>query len=156
MDVKYQISDESLLPYYKNLNDAGMDIRSSEEIVLKRGETKIIKTGLKLEIPPGFLIFVAPRSGISANTPLRIANSPGTIDSGYRGEIGIIVSNTSTHGMKQYLISEKNNKNGSYVIKAGDRLAQIILLKIYPINFIKGELDMTNDRDGGFGSTGYV
>lgn len=152
------------LPQYANIGDAGMDIRSAEEIILLPGETKVIPTGLKMVIPKGYELQVRPRSGLSLKTPLRIGNSPGTIDSGYRDEIGIIVSNSScvvnkdenTEGTIVYEIDEKGNKHGTYKIKKGDRIAQIVLAKFEVIDFIAVDNVETygSNRGGGFGSTG--
>ena len=84
------------LPFYAKPGDAGMDLVAAEETLLAPGETKLVPTGLKVAIPEGFEIQVRPRSGLSLHTPLRIPNSPGTIDAGFRDEICIIVTNTST------------------------------------------------------------
>lgn len=150
------LSNDIELPTYANIGDAGMDIRASEDVIILPNETKIIKTGLKVAIPVGYELQVRPRSGLSVNTPLRVANSPGTIDSGYRGEIGIIISNTSLTNDNTYLISEKGNKQGSYQIKKGDRIAQIVLKKYEVIDFIKIDNieNIEGNRDGGFGSSG--
>lgn len=125
------------LPTYSNIGDAGMDIRAAENVEIMPGETKIIPTGLKVAIPAGYEIQIRPRSGLSLKTPLRIANSPGTIDSGYRDEIGIIISNSSIFSdeLNTYSIDEKGNKNGIYSIKFGDRIAQIVLCKYETIEF---------------------
>jgi dUTP pyrophosphatase len=97
IDVFVEICRDGVdIPQYSRPGDAGMDVCAAEETVIKPGETVIVPTGLKLAIPEGYEIQVRPRSGISLNTPLRIANSPGTIDSGYRDEMGIIIWNTSS------------------------------------------------------------
>lgn len=83
------------LPSYSNKGDAGMDIRAAENKIILPGQTVVIPTGLKVVIPEGYELQIRPRSGLSLNTPLRIVNSPGTIDSGYRDEVGVILSNTS-------------------------------------------------------------
>ena len=152
--------DNIQLPTYSNIGDAGMDIRAAEDVLIMPGETKIIPTGLKMAIPTGYEIQVRPRSGLSLKTPLRIANSPGTIDSGYRDEIGIIISNTSNDNDESsiYLIDEKRNKNGIYSIKKGDRIAQIVLCKYETIEFEHVEKGIIKtlgiNRGGGFGHTG--
>ena len=98
------------IPSYAHKGDAGADLRSAVDIEIKPNETKVIPTGLKLIIPAGYEIEIRPRSGISLNTPLRITNSPGTIDSGYRDEVGVIINNVSTSsGKKTYGINEKGN-----------------------------------------------
>lgn len=156
VNISYKIEDDTLLPFYAHFGDAGMDVMASKTVVIKRGQTVVIPTGLRVEIPLGYEIQIRPRSGLSLNTPLRVVNSPGTIDSGYRDEIGVIMQNTSLTGFKNYLITQKGNKDGTYTIHKGDRIAQIVLNRVYTINFISSELDVTNDRDGGFGSSGYT
>ncbi|MEN8907561.1 MAG: dUTP diphosphatase [Clostridiales bacterium] len=153
--------DDAIIPTYANVGDAGMDVCSAEEVLINPGETKIIKTGLKFAIPKGYEIQVRPRSGISLKTPLRVPNSPGTIDSGYRDELGIIISNTSFKDKfekenKIYDLNDKNNKNGVYKIKMGDRLAQLVLVEVPKIDFkiVDSVEGIGNDRGGGFGSTG--
>lgn len=113
-----------------------------------------------MAIPEDYELQVRPRSGLSLNTPLRIANSPGTIDSGYRDEIGIIISNTSNNcdDLQTYTIGEKGNKNGIYIIQKGDRIAQIVLSRYEKIKFEqvdKGVIKTLGiNRGGGFGHTG--
>lgn len=150
------------IPTYENFGDAGMDLRAAEETIIKPGETKLVPTGLKVAIPNGYEIQIRPRSGISLKTPLRIVNTPSTIDSGYKGEICVIVQNTSKNNdlFKDlvYTINETENKNGTYVIKKNDRIAQMVLCKYEKINFVRVEKDMIlkigTNRNGGFGSTG--
>jgi len=144
------------LPVYANAGDAGMDIRAAEDVTLLPGETKVIPTGLKMVIPSGYEIQVRARSGLSLKTPLRIANGIGTIDEGYRGELGVILWNSSTSGDEVYTISEKENKHGIYEIKKGDRIAQIVLSKYETIDFeeISDVSKIEGNRGGGFGSSG--
>lgn len=147
------------LPSYANLGDAGMDICAAEDVVIKPGETVIIPTGIKVAIPQGYEIQVRPRSGISFKNPLRIPNSPGTIDAGYREEIGVIMTNISNEEYVNegpYRIGDKGNKQGIYEIKKGDRIAQIVLQKVPSIKFVEviSVKEIGNDRKGGFGSTG--
>lgn len=151
---------DAVMPAYAKAGDAGMDVCSAQEVLLLPGETKIIPTGLKLAIPEGFEIQVRPRSGISLHTPLRLANSPGTIDSGYRDELGIIMTNTSESiGAEEgeiHTVGSKGNLKGTYRIAKGERIAQIILQRLPRISFrlVDSVADMGNDRGGGFGSTG--
>lgn len=150
----------AVLPAYARPGDAGMDVCAAEETVVAPGETVIIPTGLKLAIPDGYEIQVRPRSGISYKTPLRVSNTPGTIDSGYRDELGIIMTNTSESCGKNEEellgIQSQGNKKGTYKINKGDRIAQIVLqavprMKLTTVASVK---EIGTDRGGGFGSTG--
>lgn len=151
--------DGAILPEYANPGDAGMDVYAAEDITIAPGETAIVPTGLKFAIPEGYEIQVRPRSGISFKTPIRIPNSPGTIDSGYRDELGVIVWNSSdlgASGNSTFSLDEKGNKSGTYIIRKGDRIAQIILQEVPRMSFTKvaSVKDIGSDRGGGFGSTG--
>ena len=153
-----RISDDVKLPEYANLYDSGMDVHANEEVIIRPSQTVIVKTGLKFALPEGYEIQVRPRSSISLNTPLRIPNSPGTIDSGYRDELCIIVSNTSVNDSGEiHTIREKGNKEGIYKILKGDRICQIILAKVPRIMFeeVRSVRFIGNDRKGGFGSSGH-
>ncbi len=139
--VKVQrLKDSIKLPTYAHPTDAGADIAAAETVTIEPNSTTLVPTGLKFAIPKGYEISIRPRSGLSLNTPLRIANSPATIDAQYRGEVKIIMTNT---GDKPYTINE------------GDRIAQAI---INPVPMIEWEevsiLDSTDRNDKGFGSTG--
>lgn len=144
------------LPQYANLGDAGMDIRAAVDVDILPGETVVIPTGLKFAIPIGYEVQVRPRSGISLKTPLRLVNSPGTIDAGYRDEVGIIINNSSKEGNEIFSISEKGNKQGIYRIKKGERIAQIILSEVPVIKWktVSNVNLEGNNRGGGFGSSG--
>lgn len=151
--------DTARIPEYSNPGDAGMDIYAAEECMIKPGETVLVPTGLKVAIPDGFEIQVRPRSGISLRTKLRLSNSPGTIDSGYRDEIRIIVSNSSDPASSDTIRTlEKNNGgDGTYRISRGDRIAQMVLARVPMIDFIETDsvVQIGADRGGGFGSTGH-
>jgi dUTP pyrophosphatase len=151
--------ENAKIPSYANEGDAGVDVCSTENVIINPGETKIIKTGLKFAIPKGYEIQVRPRSGISFKTPIRISNSPGTIDSGYRDELGIIITNTSETNINNstvYKIDSKDNKKGVYKICEGDRIAQLVLSKVPMMNFkvVDSVKSIGENRGGGFGSTG--
>lgn len=154
-----KISEDAILPAYAHDGDAGMDLYSVSDVVIAPGETVLVHTGLKFAIPQGFEVQIRPRSGISLNTPLRIPNAPGTIDSGYRGEICIIMENTSSDKYAQkpeLLLSDKGNKKGPYHIRKGDRVAQMVVARYEQATFrITESVDAIGvDRAGGFGSTG--
>jgi dUTP pyrophosphatase len=161
-EVSIRISlcrENAKLPFYANPGDAGMDIVAASEVTLLPGQTMRIPTGIKVAIPVGYEIQVRPRSGLSLNTPLRIPNAPGTIDSGYRDEVQVILSNTSTitSGNETfYTVSSKGNFQGVYKIMPGDRIAQLILQKVPTVRWdvVDNVEDVGNNRGGGFGSSG--
>jgi dUTPase len=161
-EVKIQVEicrDGVVLPVYARQGDAGMDISAAQDVIIEPGQTVVIPTGLKVAIPVGFEIQVRPRSGVSMKTPLRVSNTPGTIDSGYRDEVGVLLTNTSciqTESSSLYTIDSKGNKHGSYKIRKGDRIAQIVLQEVPVICFevVESVADIGYDRGGGLGSTG--
>ncbi len=143
IDVQVEICREGVqLPVYAREGDAGMDVRAAVDITVAPGATVIVPTGLKVAIPAGYEIQVRPRSGMSYKTPLRVPNAPGTIDSGYRDELGVLIWNSSP--------------DTAYEIKAGDRIAQLVLQKVPIMHFIPVEniSAIGTSRGGGFGSTG--
>lgn len=155
--IYYKKVDKNVkLPTYSNEGDAGMDVYSNIDIHIKPQETKLINLGIKIEIPFGYELQVRPRSGLSLNTPLRISNSPGTIDCGYRGELCVIVTNTSEKGLytQIYDLDHKGNAHGVYKIKKYDRIAQIVLAKVEIIRWKEGSMTISARNENGFGSTG--
>jgi dUTP pyrophosphatase len=135
-----KIKDNAIIPTYAHPTDAGADCYATETITINGFETTVVGLGIKVAIPEGYEIQIRPRSGMSMKTPIRVANAPGTIDCGYRDEIGIICQNTS---MQPYTINE------------GDRIAQMIIAPSPMINFTEGKVDnIGNNRNGGFGSSG--
>lgn len=166
VNVYVEVLDKDvILPTYAHDDDAGMDVYAAKDVIIHPNETAIIPTGLKVAIPDGYEIQVRPRSGLSVNTPLRVPNSPGTIDTGFRNEIGIIMTNTSNITLSidnitgcyfGRTIDDKGNKQGSYFIRKGDRIAQLVLQKVPKIkwNKVGSVKDIGTDRLGGFGSTG--
>ncbi|MBP9674643.1 MAG: dUTP diphosphatase [Bacteriovoracaceae bacterium] len=148
MQVKIKLlphfDKELPLPFYATIGSAGADICAclgvGEKIILKPTERIAIPTGLSLEVPVGFEMQVRPRSGLSLKTGLIMPNSPGTIDSDYRGEIKIILGNVG---------------NKDEEIKHGDRIAQLLLSPVVQAQFVVAEnLEETQRGAGGFGSTG--
>jgi len=156
-----RLSPHAVLPAYAHDHDAGMDIFAAEDAVLHPGETKLIHTGFAMAVPEGYEAQIRPRSGISLKTMLRIPNSPGTIDAGYRDEVCIIMHNSSCPSCvpeadPALSVSEKNNRQGIYRIKRGDKVAQMIFAKVSHAGIREvSSLDgIGTDRLGGFGSTG--
>lgn len=130
------------LPHYETKSSAGMDLKANidNEITLKPLERIIVQTGLFMALPKGYEAQVRPRSGLAIKNGITVLNAPGTIDADYRGEIGVILINLS---------------NEDFIIKDGDRIAQMVIAKYKQANWIKVEsLDETKRGKGGFGSTG--
>ena len=157
-------SEDTKIPTYARVGDAGMDIYSTEEVTLAPSEKRLIGTGIKVAIPEGYEIEVVPKSGIALKTGLKVSNSPGTIDSGYRDEIKVIIEN-SEPSIKDIEYTFDNNGNPviksilhgkSYTIEKDQKIAQIILKEVPMINFqeVKNISEISGDRGGGFGSTG--
>ncbi|MBN9481294.1 MAG: dUTP diphosphatase [Bordetella sp.] len=132
------------LPAYETAGSAGMDLRAAladgETVVLEPGRRRLIPTGLKIALEPGFEAQIRPRSGLALKHGISAPNSPGTIDSDYRGEVGVILIN---HG------------DVPFEIKRGDRIAQMVIARYEQARMIAVEaVDETARGDGGFGSTG--
>lgn len=167
IDIPCEIDDEKNLPTYARQGDAGMDIISPEEYTIDPGETVIIPTGIKVAIPEGYAILIQPRSGMSVKTKLRIANTPGLIDSGYRDEIGVIVENIEPPLKDieyEFVYDDYNNEQikiksilhgESYTIGKGQKFAQMRLVKVPTMNFVKVDSvkEIGENRGGGFGHT---
>lgn len=159
--IPIQFLNENVqMPAYAHDTDSGMDIYALEDITIKPGETKLIPTGIKVAIPDGYELQVRPKSGRCLKTKLRIANTPGTIDAGYRDEIGVIVDNIDPP-IKEVVITEDGKMTGleygsSYTIGKGEKFAQLVLQKVPQIIFRKVEdINLySGDRGGGFGSSG--
>lgn len=133
---------EPVLPSYATSGAAGADIRAciTAPVVIKPGERALIPTGLLFEIPEGYEIQVRPRSGLALKHGITCLNSPGTIDSDYRGEIGVILINTGKE---------------DFTVENNDRIAQIVLSPVIRADFVTtGILSETERGSGGFGSTG--
>jgi dUTP pyrophosphatase len=127
-------------PHYKTEGSSGMDLYSAEDFPLQPNRTKLIKTGIKVCIPENFEGQIRPRSGLALKHGITMVNSPGTIDSDYRGEIGIILHNLGTETFK--------------VVK-GDRIAQLIISPVAHVGIsVVDKLSETDRGEGGFGHTG--
>lgn len=163
IDIPYEAEDDVKVPVYARKGDAGMDIYAREEITINPGETKIIDTGIKMAIPEGYAILIQPRSGQSVKTKLRIANTPGLIDSGYRDSIGVIIENIEPPFKDIDYEFDDNGEihiksilhGSSYTIAEGQKFAQMRLVKVPTANLIKVDsvADIGEDRGGGFGHT---
>jgi len=127
-------------PKYQHPGDAGLDLPSAVDLVLAPGERALVPTGLAVAIPAGYAGFVLPRSGLAVRHGITMVNAPGLIDSGYRGEVKIILLNT--------------DKTVPFKIKRGDRIAQLVIQPVIAVDIeLVDELDSTARGDGGFGST---
>ena len=152
--------DGAKLPTYATDGSAAMDIYSPEEYTINPGETVLIKTGLKVNIPKGYALLIQPRSGKSLKTKLRIPNTPGLIDSDYHEEIGVMLENIDAP-LKDIDPGDPATDYGklygsSYTIEKGERCAQMRLIEVPIVNWIPvtslGNFDQ--DHGSGFGSTG--
>lgn len=146
-----RLHPDAKIPSYATVGSAGFDLVSVEDAEIGPGECKLVKTGFSIEVPMGFELQVRPRSGNSLKTHLRVANSPGTVDSDYRGEMCVLAWNASA---KEYDGVGKTTY-GMVSIKKGDRIAQGVICPIVQAEFEEvEELSSTDRGSGGFGSTG--
>ena len=142
IEIEIKLLEEDLpMPRYQNEGDAGLDLPSRVDYVIEPGERAKIPTGIAVAIPRGYAGFVLPRSGLAARHGISLVNSPGLVDSGYRGEMAIIMINTDKHE--------------AFQIKRGDRIAQLVIQRVEEVKLIRRDrLDDTTRGEGGFGSTG--
>ena len=158
--------EDAKAPAYAHETDSGMDVYALEDITLAPGEQKIIPIGIKVALPAGYELQVRPKSGISSKTKLRVANAPGTIDAGYRDEIGVIIENVEppirsiatdfAESPNDFIPVGAIEFGRSYTIGKGQKFAQLVLSEVpkavlYEVESV-GEIG--EDRGGGFGSTG--
>ena len=134
-----KIKPNATIPEYKTDGSSGMDLFSAGDYVVPAKGRVLVETGLKFEMPHGFEIQIRPRSGLALKHGVTVLNSPGTIDSDYRGEICVILYNTS---------------NEDFHISVGDRIAQAVLATTIRVNIEEGRVGETERGEGGFGSTG--
>lgn len=136
-----RLRPEAALPTYAHgpVEDAGMDIRAAEDVLLPPGETRLAPTGLALEIPSGWEAQIRPRSGLALRHSITMPNAPATIDPGYRGELQIILLNLGRE---------------PYQVHAGDRIAQMVITRYEAVEWEEGELAESARGAGGFGSSG--
>ena len=141
--VKFRMKDEAhdLYPRKAHTDDAAYDLYSASDVTIASGERTLIPTGLHIALPEGFEAQVRPRSGLALKKGLTILNTPGTIDAGYRGEVGVIAYNSS---------------EDSLTFNRGDRIAQMVIQKLPEIELVQADTLETSVRgEGGFGSTGH-
>ncbi|MCX4361047.1 dUTP diphosphatase [Mucispirillum schaedleri] len=140
ININIIAEEDCLIPSYETAGASGADLKSKEDGILKSGERRLVKTGVFIELPAGYEAQVRPRSGLALKHGITMLNSPGTIDSDYRGEIGVIMIN---HGSEPF------------VYKKGDRIAQLVISKYSRVEF-KNTLSLTETvrGAGGFGHTG--
>ena len=164
IQIPITVEEDAIIPTYARNGDAGMDVYSTIDIDVAPGQTVLIPTGLRMAIPYGYEIQVRNKSGIALKTKLRVANTPGTIDAGYRDEIGIIIENIdSPIADIEYEFNEKGQPiiksilhGKSYHIKKKQKIAQLVLSEVpsaafYEVNDLN---EFGESRGGGFGSTG--
>lgn len=131
---------QDLFPAKAHADDAAFDLRSRESLILPVGKSTLVRTGVFMELPPGYEAQVRPRSGLALKHNLTLTNSPGTVDAGYRGEVGVIMFN---HGPENFAVSR------------GDRIAQMVICKLPDVELVSVEkLSESSRGEGGFGSTG--
>lgn len=141
MKIKFKkVHPEAIIPKFQKDGDAGLDIHTIEDALLKPGQHLLIGTGLQMQIPVGYEAQVRPRSGLALKNKVTVLNTPGTIDAGYRGDVGVILMNHSSE---------------DFEIKKGDRIAQLVIAKheTPEIEEVE-ELDSSERGEGGFGHTG--
>lgn len=137
---RMQPGDEDLQPRKAHVDDAAYDLRARVEVALPPGEVVLVPTGLFLELPVGFEAQVRPRSGLALKQAVTVLNTPGTIDAGYRGEVGVILFNAGRE---------------AFQVQRGDRVAQMVIQKL-PEVVLEAAADLASSTrgSGGFGSTG--
>ena len=141
MVLKFKrIHPDAVLPAYAHPSDAGMDVRSIEDVVIPAGKRALVHTGLVMLLPPMYEAQVRPRSGLALKSGVTVLNTPGTIDSGYRGEVGVILVNFG---------------DADFQVKKGDKVAQIVIGPVTQPEVVETDvIDETDRGAGGFGSTG--
>jgi dUTP pyrophosphatase len=135
-----RIHPDAALPSYAHASDAGMDVRSVEDVTVPAKGRVLVHTGLVMMLPPMFEAQVRPRSGLALKHGITVLNTPGTIDAGYRGEVGVILANFG---------------DSDFEVKKGDKIAQIVVAPVLQAGIEEAdEIDETDRGSGGFGSTG--
>lgn len=154
---------DAKIPQYAHESDSGLDLFAIEDVTIHPGETKLIPTGIKIALPPGYELQVRPKSGRALKTKLRIANTPGTIDAGYRDEIGVIIENVEPPIRDiDYSFDDKGHiqinsilHGSDFFITKGEKFAQLVLSEVPKVAFFRIDSveEIGENRGGGFGST---
>jgi dUTP pyrophosphatase len=141
MTLKFKrIHTDAVLPAYAHPSDAGMDVRSVEELAIAPGKRALVRTGLVMMLPQLYEAQVRPRSGLALKHGITVLNTPGTIDSGYRGEVGVVLINL---GQEEFKVAK------------GDKIAQLVIAPVTQPEIAEAfDVDETDRGEGGFGSTG--
>lgn len=135
-----KVHPDAVLPSYAHPSDAGMDLRSVDDLTLAPGQRALVHTGLVMQLPPLYEAQVRPRSGLALKNGVTVLNTPGTIDSGYRGEVGVILINLG---------------HAAFDVRKGDKIAQMVIAPVTQPNIEETDVvDETDRGSGGFGSTG--
>ena len=161
---------EAKIPQYAHISDSGADVYALEDITVHPGETVLVPTGFKVALPPGFELQVRPKSGRALKTKLRVANTPGTIDQGYRDEVKVIIENVEPPikdiqyeevinietGKVAHLVIKSIEYGSDFFISKGEKFCQLVLVEVPKASFYRVDSvqDLGEDRGGGFGSTG--
>jgi dUTP pyrophosphatase len=135
-----KLTDLAILPKYEHPDDSGLDLFAIEELEIPSGESKLIHTGISIQLPQGTEAQIRPRSGLALKHQITVLNTPGTVDEGYRGEIGVILINHGVH---------------SFRVTKGMKIAQMVITPVIHVEVEEvDELSNTSRGVGGFGSTG--
>lgn len=135
-----RLSSDAVLPSYAHPGDAGLDLFAAEEVAIKPGESRLVRTGIAVELPVGTEGQVRPRSGLALKHAVTVLNAPGTVDEGYRGEVGVILIN---HGKEVFTVTK------------GMKIAQMVVARVERVEVTETRsLSETRRGEGGFGSTG--
>lgn len=149
-----RLTPDAVVPTKAHASDSGFDLYAVEDVVLTPGASTIVKTGIAIELPPGYEAQIRPRSGITAKTKLRV--QLGTVDNGFTGELGIITDNVSRGTNRQAAFTVKGGGEGDYVIYKGDKLAQLVVTELPAVVAVEvsGFTNATTRGVNGFGSSG--
>ena len=152
------IHPDAKIPQYAHISDSGADIYALDDITVHPGETVLVPTGFKVALPPGFEIQVRPKSGRAVKTKLRVANTPGTVDQGYRDEIKVIIENIEPP-IKDITVEDGKVTSilygSDFTIGKGEKFAQLVLAEVPKASFYRVDnvSEIGEDRGGGFGSS---